>query len=59
MPDFEKAVNVAAAAAFIDDHKPTHLGHQRHEAEQHVEFLHAFAQELAGDRVLEIYPEEE
>jgi hypothetical protein len=59
MTDFEKARLVSYAASYLDDHKPAHLGAQRDEAIRHSEFLHAFAEELAGDRVGEIYNQEE
>lgn len=58
MTNFELAEHVSAAATFLDDHKPGHLGREHVEGLHHVEFLHDLAQQLAGDRVLELYPEE-
>lgn len=59
LTNFEKAQKIAAAAMYIDDNKPAHIVDHHTEAFRHAEFLHDLAEELAGDRVGEIYNQEE
>jgi hypothetical protein len=58
LTDFELAEQLSAAATFLDDVKPAHVGHEHVEGLRHVEFLNDLAQHLSGDRVLELYPED-
>jgi len=56
LSDFEKAEQVMAAAMYVSELKPKHLGHAHVDGMRHEEFLHDLAQHLAGERVEELYP---
>lgn len=57
--DFELAEQVMAAAMYVSEHKPSHVGSDRVDGLRHEEFLHELATKMAGDRVKELYPDEE
>lgn len=53
------AAQFAEAAALIDDHKHLFPADRQADAELKVEQLHGYAEVLAGDRLEEIYCQED
>lgn len=59
MDNFETACNIAAAASYLDEIKNTRSPAERNIATKHVNALHDAAKQLAGDRVGELYAEDD
>ena len=59
MTNFEWAKQIADAASFMDDLKEGYLPWRKAIATHHIEILHDIAEQLAGNRVNEIYQPEE